>query len=411
MAKELLTATGLEAKFKQAQRDALARNTRIKISDGNNLYLVVRPSGGASWQLVISTGGVRKPATLAEYPAATLKRARELAKKARDESAGGIDLVAKRRAEREVAKKAIKEAKVTVRTTFEGWLKAKGVSPLYEGNITAAFIKDVLPAIGSLHPGEVTRSQVMEILRTIEARNSPVMLRRVRMYLKQMYEYAMEMGTVEHTPVPGHQLRSFIKGEKGHFPAVTDYKEVPGLLKAISGYGSPVVRNLMVLSAHLFQRPTELRASRWSDFDLEEGVWKISADRTKMDREHWVPLSPQVVELLKVHQGIVGDEGWVFPGRRYDQPLSEGAIASALETLGYKGRHCHHGFRATARTVIAERLKLEPDLIEKQLAHKTDKSGLNGAYDRTQFWDDRVALMQQWSSWVCAQTSDPQSMH
>lgn len=403
MAKELLTATGLEAKFKAKQAEAAAKKTRVRIPDGNNLYLVVRENGTASWQLLITVDGKRKPATLGAYPNVTLKRARELAKKARDESAGGVDLVAKRRTEREVAKKAAKDEKSTVRKMFDGWLKVKDVSDVYKGNITSAFIKDVFPAIGAKNPNEVTRAQIMEILRIIEARNSPVMLRRVKMYLAQMYEYGMEVGTVQHSPVPNHQLRSFIVGEKGHFPAVTDYNEVPALFKAIASYPSPVVRNLMVLSAHLFQRPTELRAAKWDEFDLDGAVWKLGGKRMKMRAEHWVPLSIQVVELLRVHQGIVGDEGWVFPGRRYDQPLSEGAVGEALDTLNYKGKHCHHGFRATARTVLHEHLKVDKEFIEKQLAHKTDDSGLDGAYDRTKFWDDRIKLMQRWSDWVHAQ--------
>jgi len=401
MAKELLTATGLEAKFKKACADAATKQTRVRIADGNNLHLVVRENGGASWQLLTWVDGKRKPVTLGAYPHVTLKRARDLAKAARNESAGGIDLVAKRRADRAAVKTAIKAGKVTVRTLFEDWLKKKRTSEVYRGNITAAFIKDVLPAIGAKHPSEVTRDEVMDILRTIESRNAPVMLRRVRMYMKQMYEYGMEVGTVEHSPVPTNQLRSFIAAERGHFPAVTRHKEVSVLFKAIAGYGSPIVRNLMILSAHLFQRPTELRAAKWDAFDLEEGVWRLTKDKMKKDREHWVPLSRQVVEILKQHQGIVGTEGWLFPGKRYDQPLSEGAVGEALDSLGYKGLHCHHGFRATARTVIAERLKLDKDYIEKQLSHKTDESGLDGAYDRTEFWDDRVELMQRWSDWVC----------
>lgn len=408
MAKELLTATALESRFKKAQADAAAKQTRVRISDGNNLYLVVRESGTASWQLLTWVDGKRKPVTLGTYPNVTLKRARELAKTARDESAGGVDLVAKRRTEREAAAKAAKDEKSTVRKMFDTWLKVKAVSDVYKGNITAAFIKDVLPAIGAKNPGDVTRAQIMDILRTIESRNAPVMLRRVKMYLSQMYEYGMEVGTVQHSPVPSHQLRSFIVGEKGHFPAVTDYKEVPALLKAIAGYPSPIVRNLMVLSSHLFQRPTELRASRWDEFDLDEAVWRLGGERMKMGAEHWVPLSPQVVALLREHQGIVGDEGWVFPGRRKDQPLSEGAVAEALEKLGYKGRHCHHGFRATARTVLHERLKFKKEFIEKQLAHQTDESGLNGAYDRTTFWDDRVDLMRQWSRWIGEQLHAPE---
>jgi integrase len=165
-----------------------------------------------------------------------------------------------------------------------------------------------------------------------------------------------------------------------------------------------VIRNALLFSAHVWQRPSEIREAHWSEFDLDAATWRIPAARMKLADDHLVPLSRQVVELLRQHQGIVGSHGLLFPGRKYGQPISEGTLTSRLNTMGYDGKHSPHGFRAMARTICEEVLHIDPRYLEKQLAHEVDRSGLNGAYNRAEFWDQRVKMMQTWSDWLDAQT-------
>ena len=123
MAKELLTAKSLDQELKKAQAEAAARRTRVRISDGNNLQLVVRNIGGASWQLLAWVNGKRKPITLGRYPDVTLKRARDLAEAARDTVAGGADQVEEKRLQR-IAKARDEAGKdLTVRTLMNDWLE------------------------------------------------------------------------------------------------------------------------------------------------------------------------------------------------------------------------------------------------------------------------------------------------
>jgi integrase len=58
-----------------------------------------------------------------------------------------------------------------------------------------------------------------------------------------------------------------------------------------------------------------------------------------------------------------------------------------------------HGFRAMARTILLERLKFDPVIIEHQLAHKVSES-LGTAYNRPKFLDDRVMMMQTWADYL-----------
>ena len=408
MAKELLTAKGLEQELKQARADAAARRTRVRISDGNNLQLVVRDTGGASWQLLAWVNGKRKPITLGRYPDVTLKRARDLADAARDVVAAGTDPVEKKRLQRLDKARAEASADLTIRTLLNAWLEKHSGSTVYIGNIQAAFKKDVLPEIGAMHPGAVERKHIVAILRKMERRNALVLLRRLRMWLKQMYEFALDAELATSSPVPTGHMKSFMAPEEGHFAAITDPAEVPGLMRAINGYEHPVVRVALLMAAHTFQRPTEVREAKWEEFDLDAAKWVIPESRMKKRREHWVPLSPSVVAMLRKHQGVVGEDGWLFPGRRYDQPISEGTLKAALDAMGYNGRHTAHGFRAMANTILTERLKADERFIEKQLSHE-EENKVKKAYNRAEFWDDRVKLMAVWSEWLDAQTCGPQS--
>lgn len=202
--------------------------------------------------------------------------------------------------------------------------------------------------------------------------------------------------------MPTGTLRSF-KQTRGarHFPAITDPAEVPELMRKFRGITDNwIVRNAFLLSAHVWQRPSEIREADWEDFDLDAAKWVIPAERMKLAQAHWVPLSRQVVALLRHHQGIIGSVGPLFPGRRDGKSISEGTLTSRLITMGYDGRHTPHGFRAMARTIGEEHLKIDAKLLEKQLSHETDASGLRGGYNRAQYWDERVAMMQQWSDWL-----------
>jgi integrase len=407
MPRHTLVATTLKANIESALAAAKATGKAQKLGDGEGLMLVARPTGEASWVLRYSHAGARRDLTIGKWPTITLKMARDEADKARKAAAIGVDPVEVKKAARKT--RAATGGPDTTRRLFEDWQAKQEVSAVYAGNIEAAFLKDVLPVIGAVPPEQVTREQILKILRTIEGRGAVDMVRRVRMWLRQMFEFGIEdesRPALRTSPVPMGTLKSFKKGrKKRHYAAIKDAREVPALMKAIKGITDNfVIRNAFLLSAHTFQRPTEIREATWGEFDLKAAVWRIPAERMKLAGEHWVPLSRQMVEILRVHQGVVGDQGWLFPGRVYGKPISEGTLTGRLNNMGFEGKHTPHGFRAMARTIGEEVLGIEGKYLEKQLSHEVDESGLRGAYNRAEYWDQRVRMMQRWSDWLDAQT-------
>jgi integrase len=401
----------LKAKLASAVTKAATKKKPVRIGDGDGLMLVVRPSGDSSWILRYRHNGDRPDLTLGRWPEVTLKLAREEANNARTLVAAGIDPMDTRKAEREQRQQRAVEATrktATVRKLFDDWLAKCKHSKVYHGNIEAAFVKDVLPAIGALQPHEVKREQILKILREIEDRGAVVMVRRVRMWMRKMFEFGIEhedWPELEASPVPMGTLKSFRGIKARHFPAITDAQQVPALVRRLHAINdNAIIRAALLMSAHTFQRPSEIREATWTEFDLDAARWTIPAERMKGRQEHWVPLSAQVVALLRTHAGVVGDEGLLFPGRRYNSPISEGTLTGRLNAMGFHRKHSPHGFRAMARTVMDEHLRIDPRFIEKQLAHENDSSGLRGAYNRAQYWDERVKMMQVWSDWLQACT-------
>jgi integrase len=145
-----------------------------------------------------------------------------------------------------------------------------------------------------------------------------------------------------------------------------------------------------------------LRQAEWSEFDLERAVWTIPASRTKMRKEHSVPLSRQAVAILREAQRISGAGLLVFPGLRGNRPISNNTMNAALRRLGYgHDDMTAHGFRAMASTLLNQSGKWRPDVVERALAHG-ERDKIRAAYNRADYWEERVEMSQWWSDYLDA---------
>jgi integrase len=146
---------------------------------------------------------------------------------------------------------------------------------------------------------------------------------------------------------------------------------------------------------------------RWADLDLDRALWAIPSEdmkRTKAEKAngqaHIVPLPRQVVDTLRELHPLTGHREYVFPGfRDPTKPMSEAGVNAALHAMGYKGRHCWHGYRASGRTMLRQVLKFDVDAIEAQLAHKGQITH-GGAYDRATHVEERTDMLQVWANYL-----------
>jgi len=182
------------------------------------------------------------------------------------------------------------------------------------------------------------------------------------------------------------------------------------LMRSIASYtGQPMTRVALVLSALLFQRPGNIRQMEWAWVNFDNAMLTIPSQDMKRrkhqkvnGRPHFVPLAPQALTALKEMRPLSGHGRYVFPSLLTgERPMSDNTVNSALRRMGYTNSEMTaHGFRATARTLMVERLPgVSADVIEAQLAH--GKSGpLGSAYDRAEFMEQRRKMMLEWATYL-----------
>lgn len=187
--------------------------------------------------------------------------------------------------------------------------------------------------------------------------------------------------------------------------AITEPRKIGELLRAIDGYaGQPSTAFALRLAPLTFVRPGELRAARWSEFELNaaEPQWRIPAERMKMGEQHIVPLSHQAVAILRELQLLTGGSEYLFPSlRTTKRPISDNTVNAALRRLGYShDEMTGHGFRAMASTCLNEQ-GWHPDLIELQLAH-AERDKVRAAYNRAERLAERRKMVQSWADYLDA---------
>jgi len=245
---------------------------------------------------------------------------------------------------------------------------------------------------------EITSPIVLRCLRKVEDKGNYETAHRLRSRIGSIFRYAVASGITDTDPT--YALRdALIRPTVKHRAAITDPKALGALLVAIDGFdGQEATRIALNLLAILAQRPGELRNARWDEFDLEEAVWSIPAEKTKMRKPHNVPLPAPALALLERLRNITGNSVLLFPSlRSWQRPMSENTLNAALRRMGYSGDEMTaHGFRASFSTLANESGLWHPDAIERALAH-VEKNEVRRAYARGEHWDERVQLAEWWS--------------
>lgn len=392
-------------------RKAKAEEKLIKLSDGDGLFLHVYPNGKKLWRMSYRHAGKQRDLPFGPYPLVSLLEAREKRYAARKLLLDGKDPAAEREAEETAA--AQREE-----TTFAAY------ADIYLDRLTRAgrseptlkksrWIVEVLAKdLRSQQLTDITPRDVLRVLRVVEAKGNRETARRMRGVLSAVFRLAVIEDVIKVDP--SAPLRgALLPPETRHQSAVTKPEAFGALLRAIDGYeGHRTIRTALQLLALTFPRPGELRLAEWPEVDLAEAVWIIPAHRTKMRREHRIPLSRQAIAKFEALRTMTGRGSLCFPSiRSLDKPLSDGALNAALRAMGIDGAtHVSHGFRSSASSLLNEHSAFSTEAIERALAHgEPDK--VRRAYNRAQYWDERVSMMQWWADYLDRLTGCAASMN
>ncbi|CAM2736594.1 integrase [Legionella steigerwaltii] len=376
-----------------------AKIKSLKIEDGkrhadrDGLVLEIRPSGKKVFLFRFQWEKKPQTITLGNYPSLSLADARIKTTSYRNLLNKGID--PRKGDEGE-------QIKLTFREIAEQWHK-KNIhrwKSITSNRHYKSLTRDIYPFIGDKPIDEVTKAELLKIIQPHELKGHHEVAHRLHDRLEAIFEFAVGASLTENYPFIGLKKALAPKPRVVNQPAIapSDAHEMMAIIK--KSHASKITRLYIELLAHLFTRPSELRLAQWSEFNLQQAEWHVPADRMKMATPHWVPLSSQVLKLLKELRLLTGFTLYLFcsPTTKNQQPLSEASARKLLHNIGYKSKHTLHGFRALASTVLHEKSTFRTDAIEAQLAHKVQ--GVRGVYLRADFKQERGQLMEWYSNWL-----------
>ena len=362
--------------------------------DGDTLLLKVTPGGAKSWIQRVTIDGQRRDVGLGPWPVVSLREARDKAFENRRAVRAGVDPLAEKR------KAKVPTFRDAERETFDAH-QARWKNSTTAKHWRRTMDKHVLPTIGAMRVDAIGPQDVLRILTPMWTTNTEI-ARKLRQRIRHVLRWAQAHGHVQMN-VAGEGLDGALPSMprvKEHFRALP-YAEVAAALETVeksrAGLSAKLALRFVVLTA---VRSGEARGATWSEIDMNARTWTIPAERMKAASEHRVPLSEAALAVLEQARALDDGSGLVFPSpRKRGRELSNMTMTKVLRDVGLAERTVVHGFRSSFRNWCAETGKPR-EIAEAALAHTV--GGVEGAYFRSDLFERRRRLMDQWAGYVTA---------
>ncbi len=380
----------------------------VNLFDGDGLLLRIAPlakGGKKNWyfRYAVPVTKKRTKVSLGTYPHLTLAKARALRDEYLSLLTNGIDPQVHNNQKANALKDATEH---TFQAVAKKWLdekvKTSGISQDHANDIWRSLERNIFSTLGDTPIKEIRPKMLKQHLEPIEKRGVLETLRRIISRLNEIFRYAATEELIEFNPADNLAQR-FSKPKKQNMPALPP-TELPRFLTVLNNASVRMETRLLIEWQLLtWVRPGEAVRTRWSDIDIETGMWNIPAEFMKMKKPHKVPLSKEALRVLDLMKAISGHREWVFPSIK--APLNhmhEQTANAAIIRMGFGGELVAHGMRSIARTAAEESGKFRTDVLEAALAH-SKKDEIIAAYNRAEYLTERVILMQWWSDFVSSQ--------
>lgn len=365
--------------------------------DGGGLRLVVGETLRKRWVVRVTINGKRRERGLGSFPTVSLEAAREKATAFRAAAKEGRDLATERRAQSS-------RDLVTFEKAFGAFFDIRKRSLRNAKHIQqweSTMRTYVFPHIGKRAVAEIEASEILDVLSPIWFDKEET-ARRVLQRMEAVFRSAILRGNrTLASPCIGVSDELGTRRQKAkHHPSLP-WQDVPDFVQELrardASQSTKLGLEFLILTA---ARSGEVREAPWSEIDFKNKRWDVPADRMrKADEAHSVPLSSRALEILSTARTITNGD-LVFPSAS-GSSLSDMTFTELLRDMGYRGKATAHGFRSSFKVWAAEKAKVRDEVSEAALAHKIPEK-VRAAYLRTQFFDERRPLMEQWSVHVGA---------
>ncbi|MGF6531495.1 integrase [Paraburkholderia sp. GAS206C] len=368
----------------------------LKLPDGNGLYLYVNRKS-KSWRTDYRIGGRRGTIVHGQYPAMTLSQARERNREAKQLLASGIDPATHKKLEKLALNASFGD---TFEATAKHWYDGKNAlrSKAWQEAHRLYLRRDLNPILGNVPLDQIDPRALLNVLEAVRRARGAKTAERVRQTAVQVFGHAIRKLKVQANPARVLQgwvdVPPQISHEPLHENEIGDFVE-----RLDADTGSAATKLCILLMLLTFVRKNEIAHACWAEFDLDNAVWVIPAERMKMRDAHVVPLSRQALNALEQLKPLSFVSDFLFPSlSSIYRPINLATPNVVFERMGYRGRFTPHGIRATASTWLNNR-GVRADVIERQLAH-IERNFVRRAYNRADYMPERIAMMQMWADFV-----------
>ncbi|UWR16309.1 site-specific integrase [Sulfitobacter sp. M368] len=379
--KQMLTTKSLDA-----MPPATTKRYEVRDQKVNGLHVRVSTTGAKVFYTLVRPNGSRRRIKIGPYPVVSLADARRRAMEiARDVELGEFDKASEvsEASALTLGETIPKFIELHAKPNTKDWKRTESVLHRFDG------LKD--------RPiDQIKRQDVSKVLDGIIANGTPTRANRALSAIKKLMNWCVMRGDIETSPV------ALLRPPTREIPRdrVLNDDEIRMIWHHcdVEGYPfGPFLKLLMMTG----QRRAEVSDMRWSELNLDEGIWELPANRVKNARLHIVPLPDQAVEILhSLHKFL--DSDFVFTTTGRSAISGFGRLKERVDTALPDGTADwrFHDFRRTASTGMAK-LGVMPHVIDAVTNHKSGVvSGVGATYNRYTYFNEKREALGLWASEV-----------
>ena len=358
---------------------------------GHGLSLLVKPGTrrvAKSWSQRLWMHGKAFNVGLGGYPKASLAMARSRAL----ENAQMVERGEDPRSKPEAVPTFREALEKVIAIHEEGWRHGR-IPEQWRSSLNRYAMK----RLGNLPVDQITTADVMAVLTPIWISKRET-ARKVRQRIGAVMKWSIAQGYREDNPAGEAIGAALPKGgqQVEHHPALP-YRAVGEAITTVRESDAwPATKLAFEFLTLTAVRSGEVRNATWDEIDEEEATWTIPAARMKKPREHRVPLSDAALEIVRRAKILSEGSRYLFPAPT-GRPLSDSTLSKLLKenNIGC----VPHGMRSSFRDWAEECTDASENVCEFALAHVKDKK-MEAAYLRTDLFEKRRELMQQWADYI-----------
>lgn len=350
--------------------------------------------------------GKQRSLVIGTYTELSLAKARAKAKEQSARVALGYDVAGEKQERKAEALRKMEDEKHALRVSelaaeyFERQILNRWKHP---DILRRRIDKDINPAIGRLRIEEVKPRHIDDMLQKIVQRGAPTVANDVLRWTRRIFDYGIRRHMLETNPTGAFEIDDAGGQEKSRErwlsrEELVRFLQAMPMTKGFSRQNELTMKLLLVFCC----RKMELCGARWEEFDLDEAVWRLPAERVKNGDAIDIPIPSVALEWLKELHQMSCNSQWVLPARKMQHRMiphiQESTLPVALSKV--KGNlpdipnFTIHDFRRTARSHLAA-LGVDPVVAERCLNHRI--KGVEGIYNRYQYFDERKQALELWA--------------